>query len=52
MQRYEHSISSHMLEPHAKGPWMLYEDAAARIAELEAQLTTANSKIEWLECRA
>ena len=24
----------------------------ARIAELEAQLTTANSKIEWLECRA
>lgn len=37
MQRYEHSISSHMLEPHVKGPWMLYEDAADHIAELEAE---------------
>lgn len=40
MERYEHSIESHMLEPHVVGPWILYEAASARIAELDAEIQT------------
>jgi len=36
-----------MLEPHAKGPWMLYEDAAARIAELEDEI--AERRMDYTE---